>query len=54
MRALALTLLLAASPALAQQAPPPQPPPSQPTTQLPSAPQEDCGCGVPNSPRGPR
>ncbi len=24
------------------------------TTQLPPAPSEDCGCGVPASPRGPR
>jgi hypothetical protein len=64
-RAAAAALLLAALPALAQQpAPPPAPaPPSQPpgqqTIALPAGPAapgttEDCGCGVPASPRGPR
>ncbi|MBU8537796.1 hypothetical protein [Falsiroseomonas tokyonensis] len=37
-------LVLLALPAAAQQAPPPAQPPAG----------EDCGCGVPSSPRGPR
>ncbi|MGG5809607.1 hypothetical protein [Falsiroseomonas sp. CW058] len=44
MRALLLLGLLAAAPVVAQPAPPAAPP----------APAEDCGCGVPTSPRGPR
>jgi hypothetical protein len=39
----AALLALVALPALAQPGPPPPP-----------APAEDCGCGVPASPRGPR
>ncbi|WP_439595185.1 hypothetical protein [Falsiroseomonas sp.] len=38
-----VALLLLAAPALAQPTPPPGAPPA-----------EDCGCGVPASPRGPR
>ncbi len=61
--AAAAALLLAALPALAQQPTPPPAPPPQPAGQqaitLPPAPAtlgtaEDCGCGVPASPRGPR
>ncbi|WP_146217124.1 hypothetical protein [Falsiroseomonas bella] len=48
-------LLLAAWPALAQPAPPPAEPPrtEQPAPPTPGG-AEDCGCGVPANPRGPR
>jgi hypothetical protein len=59
-QAATVALMLGTMPALAQQpAPPPAPPPGQQATTLPATPPapataEDCGCGVPSSPRGPR
>lgn len=45
LRGALLLALHCAQPAIAQPAPP---------VDLPPAPAEDCGCGVPASPRGPR
>jgi hypothetical protein len=47
-----VTVLLANAPPARPETLPQQQTTTQ--TQLPPAPSEDCGCGVPSSPRGPR